>query len=502
MIKLAVFLALASSFIALPAGSPPGHKQKLGSHRPPDVPVDEVDNYISPQHFWDSYVSSNTPAVFRGAARRSPAFEKWTDSYLVDMYPTMELRLEGKDESSSYLPRGDLGIGRDYLLNVIGYYHNSNTYVVTELPFPMYKDVHVLPCLSCGTFANRIQEVNLWVSGGGTSSILHRDAFHAINCLYNGTKDWLLIHPKYEDKIYMAKEARHEIGGRSIIDVDSVDMEEFPLIQDIHYSFLTVNAGDCLFLPGKYWHQVRSFGTHNLAVSVLFSRIKSFSGVNCEQPAYKSLDQFDVVWVYNGTGTMSMGNMDVEDLREMLLTFTDDDDDRLYRKRMLEEVEELQSTFNNNAAASAYQRFQKAFDKVLDPLGKGYVTREQLSTLTRDQLKALAVALEPPEPSNTYEFEYSLFDAADIRYIIESLAREDSLTLEQFIRAYTDKDSVFGSTKIAKDVFSVLDKEGNGHVTMEQLQDGRLEAALEPFHYYQPRDSIPERMFVHNHDEL
>jgi Ca2+-binding EF-hand superfamily protein len=252
----------------------------------------------------------------------------------------------------------------------------------------------------------------------------------------------------------------------------------------------------------EYWHQVRSFGTHNLAVSVLFSRIKSFSGVNCEQPAYKSLDQFDVVWVYNGTGTMSMGNMDVEDLREMLLTFTDDDDDRLYRKRMLEEVEELQSTFNNNAAASAYQRVQKAFDKVLDPLGKGYVTREQLSTLTRDQLKALAVAFEPPEPSNTYEFEYSLFDAADIRYIIESLAREDSLTLEQFIRAYTDKDSVFGSTKIAKDVFSVLDKEGNGHVTMEQLQDGRLEAALEPFHYYQPRDSIPERMFVHNHDEL
>ena len=251
MIHTAVFLSVTFSFLALTAGSLPGHKQKLGSHRSPDVPVDEVDEYISAQDFWDRFVSRSTPAILRGAARHSPAFEKWTDSYLVDMYSRMELRLEAKSESDGYLPRGELGIGRDYLSNVIGYYHNSNTYVVTELPSLMYKDIHVLPCLSCGTFADRIQEINLWMSGGGTSSVLHRDAFHAINCLYNGTKDWLLIHPKYEDKIYMAEEAKHEIGGRSVINVDAVNMEEFPLIQDVHYSFLTLNAGDCLFLPGS-----------------------------------------------------------------------------------------------------------------------------------------------------------------------------------------------------------------------------------------------------------
>ena len=61
--------------------------------------------------------------------------------------------------------------------------------------------------------------------------------------------------------------------------------------------------------------------------------------------------------------------------------------------------------------------FEQAFDKFLDPSGKGYVTREQISSLTRDQLKALAVAIEPTEPSNSYEFEYSLFDAADIRFV-------------------------------------------------------------------------------------
>lgn len=51
-------------------------------------------------------------------------------------------------------------------------------------------------------------------------------------------------------------------------------------------------------------------------------------------------------------------------------------------------------------------------------------------------------------------------------------------------------------------MFAVLDKEGKGYVTEEELADGRLEAALEPFRIYHPRDSVSERIFVHNHDEL
>ena len=37
--------------------------------------------------------------------------------------------------------------------------------------------------------------------------------------------------------------------------------------------------------------------------------------------------------------------------------------------------------------------------------------------LTRDQLKALALAIEPVEPSNSYEFEYSIFHEDDIRFV-------------------------------------------------------------------------------------
>ena len=81
--------------------------------------------------------------------------------------------------------------------------HNDrNAYTVSELPTPMWKDVTVIPPMTCGIFAKRLVEVDLWMSGGGTSSILHKDAFNAINCLLNGTKEWKLIEFKHQDKIY------------------------------------------------------------------------------------------------------------------------------------------------------------------------------------------------------------------------------------------------------------------------------------------------------------
>lgn len=53
-------------------------------------------------------------------------------------------------------------------------YHEENSYIVSELPTPMWDDINVQPCLICGTFANRIVEIDLWMSGGGSKSLLHK----------------------------------------------------------------------------------------------------------------------------------------------------------------------------------------------------------------------------------------------------------------------------------------------------------------------------------------
>jgi hypothetical protein len=103
--------------------------------------------------------------------------------------------------------------------------------------------------LTCGTFKDHFVEVDLWMSGGGTSSILHKDAFNAINCLLNGTKQWKMIEYKYEDKINKAWEPPEMIGGYSKVNVKKVDLIKNPMISEVPWCNLTINAGDCLFLP-------------------------------------------------------------------------------------------------------------------------------------------------------------------------------------------------------------------------------------------------------------
>ena len=78
---------------------------------------------------------------------------------------------------------------------------------------------------------------------------ISQDAFNGINCLYNGTKEWKMIEYKYENKIYKSWEPEYEIGGYSLLDVQSVDLIKYPEVQNVPWSFVTVNAGDCLFLP-------------------------------------------------------------------------------------------------------------------------------------------------------------------------------------------------------------------------------------------------------------
>jgi hypothetical protein len=179
---------------------PVGHGRPLGQHMPSDGHVDELHKIPPPPLFWEKYASTRTPVVFKGAAKGFPAFNLWTDKFLLENFGNLEVKLESKFEKNK-TPIGERGLGRDTIKSYLSNYQMKDSYVVSQLPDPMAHDVDVLSCLSCGTLAERIMEANLWLSSGGTSSLLHRDADNAINCLLNGTKDWILIDPKHEDKV-------------------------------------------------------------------------------------------------------------------------------------------------------------------------------------------------------------------------------------------------------------------------------------------------------------
>ena len=114
--------------------------------------------------------------------------------------------------------------------------------------------MYIFSCKTrCGSFEESIQEVHLFLSAGGGKTLIHRDPYSTIHCVFNGTKDWLLIGKDQADLLYVSEESTHELGGFSIVDVDSVNLLEFPKIRNVRYSKVTMEKGDCIFVPGgKY----------------------------------------------------------------------------------------------------------------------------------------------------------------------------------------------------------------------------------------------------------
>ena len=79
-----------------------------------------------------------------------------------------------------------------------------------------------------------------------------------------------------------------------------------------HILFLCIEQLLCMLLFAGYWHQVRSYGSKNMAVSVLFSRLTEFDPTNCENAKleYTPLSDVNMVWTYPGHGPQTMGNVD------------------------------------------------------------------------------------------------------------------------------------------------------------------------------------------------
>lgn len=218
---------------------PSWHMKPIGSHIEPSK-VDETfsDDSISPKDFAEKYVLPRKPLVFRNVVKEWPAFELWTDQYLIEKYGEMELRLEGKKEKSSGIPKGDVCLGRDRMKTFLSQYQQGvDKYVVSELPTPMWGDVKIPASLSCGEFVKNFVEIDIWMNsdlgkkGNGGNSIIHKDAYNTLNCVLNGSKEWKLFELKYNDFLYQSWEGPLDAGygGFSLVNPDKVNYTFFLL---------------------------------------------------------------------------------------------------------------------------------------------------------------------------------------------------------------------------------------------------------------------------------
>ncbi len=121
----------------------------------------------------------------------------------------------------------------------------------------------------CGPLAKAFRGLpthwTVWMSSGGTTSVLHTDSFANVNCVLEGTKYFEVAPPEWCDVPGAARcdqhgfmGYNHEIIRVSKVDPDAPDTQAFPKYYEIPFENMTVGAGECLFLPPNWLHTVRS----------------------------------------------------------------------------------------------------------------------------------------------------------------------------------------------------------------------------------------------------
>ena len=234
------------------------------------------------------------------------------------------------------------------------------------------------------------------------------------------------------------------------------------------WSFTTVNKGDCLFLPKSMYHQVKSYGTMNTAVAMLFSRFDHIQQnktrfTDCPSKSLPLRD-IDVDLQFSGKGMMSMGYSELRNVRKQLMANVDDNDKSTY-KHILEAV-----TIKDGHPLSPKERAEGLMS-ILKKHGKSAkrITRKLVKALPRSAIREASFLIEPFLPSNSYDYEYFQISPREIAELLSILVKKGNgvVKRDDFLKQYQER--LWGSEKFGDSFFDDLAGKGSTSVGKEGI---------------------------------
>ncbi|KAK3710653.1 hypothetical protein QZH41_011006 [Actinostola sp. cb2023] len=236
-----------------------------------------------------------------------------------------------------------------------------------------------------------------------------------------------------------------------------------------------------------YYHQVTSYGTMNVAVALLFSRfdnVKSIDFSGChDNLTYTPLSELDMDWKFSGQGNLSMGNPDLEDVRALIKESLND---KNLHDGIINMFRELYPEKSHEWLSKKAQNIMKA----VGLSGKKVITSKDIDKLGRNELRKIALAVEPTDMSNTDMHEYTYVFPSVIRDIVNRLQEPDGrMDKQKFIEQY--KQETLGTAKFAKELISKLTKDTDRSWVSQEEVSANLETAILPYQVHQREEHIP-----------
>lgn len=108
----------------------------------------------------------------------------------------------------------------------------------------------------------------LWIGPEGTFTPLHHDLTNNLLVQLVGRKRIILASPAETPKLYNHIHVFSEVGD---ITNPSIDFNAFPKLKEVRTLEIVLDAGEALFLPIGWWHQVEAL---DFSVSMTYTNFR------------------------------------------------------------------------------------------------------------------------------------------------------------------------------------------------------------------------------------
>jgi hypothetical protein len=208
---------------------------------------------ISAEEFWARYAIPGVPVLLEGLAEEWPARSLWTFDFVRQHYGCKDVTVYAGARKTT--PRVmKLGSYLEYMERTQDEIPDYLSRWCFPSTFPelgaQYRRPPHFPCWT-DRLPNEIRPVWKWLYMGpaGSGSGMHSDFMGtaAWNMLFAGQKEWRFYPPYQTSQVYAGE-----------VDAFRPDGDRFPLFSEAEGLSCVQRAGDIIYTPSNWWHQVRN----------------------------------------------------------------------------------------------------------------------------------------------------------------------------------------------------------------------------------------------------